>query len=403
MSIYVYEGKNFSGKKVKGTLDVDSKSQAVSELRKQGIFPTKVQPKEQSSKELSFSFGKKKVRHRELIIFCRQFAATLDAGISIIECLDILRQQTENKMLREALDDVYNEVQKGITLSNAMKSHPKAFPDMLVNMVAAGEYSGALSDIMHRMTEHFEKEDKIQAKIKSATVYPKILASVTVIVVTVLLVFVLPMFGNMFADMGAEMPALTQVLMNFGDYVAQYWFIPVGIILVMYLLYRRMLSERAGHITIDRWKLNLPIWGNLAQKTATSRFSRTLGAMLRSGIPIIEAMEQVIQVIGNAYIEDLLESTMEHIKRGEGISKPIASINIFPPMLVSMIRIGEETGTIDELLMKTSEFYDDEVERASTNMVAALNPLILLVMVAILLPIMVAIALPMFDMYNHML
>ncbi len=403
MSIYVYEGKDYSGKKVKGELDLDSKSQAVSELRKQGIFPIKVEIKEASSKEISFSIGQKKVKNRELIIFCRQFAATLDAGISIIESLDILRLQAENKILKEALDDIYNEVQKGITLSNAMKAHPRAFPQMLVNMVAAGEFSGALSDILHRMTEHFEKEDRIQSKIKSATIYPKILSFVTFVVVTVLIVFVLPNFGRMFADMGAELPLMTQVLMNIGEYAAKYWYIPVGIISVGFIFYRRLKSTPEGRIAYDKWRLSLPIFGTLINKTATSRFSRTLGAMLKSGIPIIEAMEQVIQVIGNYYIQDQLKTTMDHIKRGEGISKPIAAINIFPPMLVSMIRIGEETGTIDELLMKTSEFYDDEVERASTNMVQALNPLILLVMVIFILPILIAIALPMFDMYSHML
>lgn len=403
MGIYVYEGKTYNGKKVSGELDVDSKSQAVSELRKQGIFPIKVESKEASSKELSFSLRRRKVKNRELIIFCRQFAATLDAGISIIESLDILRQQTENKILKEALDDVYNEVQKGITLSTAMKSHPNAFPQMLINMVAAGEFSGALSDILHRMTEHYEKEDKIQSKIKSATVYPKILAVVTLIVVSILLIFVLPNFGEMFADMGAELPVLTKVLMNSGSAIAKYWYFPVGIILVILLMYRRLVSTYEGRVAYAKWRLGLPIFGDLIRKTATSRFSRTLGAMLRSGIPIIDAMEQVIQVIGNEYIQDKLQGTLEHIKKGEGISRPIGSIGVFPPMLISMIRIGEETGTIDELLVKTSEFYDDEVERASTNMVQALNPLILLVMVLFILPVLVAIALPMFDMYNHML
>ncbi|MBI9011991.1 MAG: type II secretion system F family protein [Clostridiales bacterium] len=403
MSIYVYEGKTYDGKKVKGEIEYDSKSQAVTELRKQGIFPIKVQPKEESSKEIYFSFGRKKVKNRALIIFCRQFAATLDAGISIIECLDILRQQSDSKLLKEALDDVFNEVQKGIALSIAMKAHPRVFPRMLVNMVAAGEFSGALSDILHRMTEHYEKEDRINSKIKSATIYPKILAGITFIVVTILLIFVLPNFANMFEDMGAELPMMTQVLTNFGTYAAKYWYIPFSIIVVVLLLYKNMSSTIEGKIKIDKWKMDLPLFGNLIRKVATSRFSRTLGAMLRSGIPIIEAMEQVTQVIGNKYIENELRGTMESIKRGEGISKPLATISIFPPMLISMIRIGEETGTIDDLLMKTSEFYDEEVERASTNMIAMLNPLILLVMVLIILPILIAVALPMFDMYNHML
>lgn len=403
MGIYIYEGKTYDGKKIKGELDLDSKSQAVSELRKQGIFPIKVQLKEESSKELNFSIVRKKVKHRALIIFCRQFAATLDAGISIIECLDILRQQTENKLLKEALDDVYNEVQKGITLSTAMKAHPRVFPTMLINMIAAGEFSGALSDILHRMTEHYEKEDRINAKIKSATIYPKILAVVTFLVVSILLIFVLPNFAVMFSDLGAELPMLTQILTNFGSYAARYWYIPTLVILFITLAYRRISSTEEGRIRIDAIKLKIPILGNLAKKVATSKFSRTLGAMLKSGIPIIDSMEQVIQVIGNKYIEKELKDTLEHIKRGEGISKPLSTIEAFPPMLISMVRIGEETGELDGLLIKTSEFYDNEVERATTNMITLLNPLILLVMVIIILPVLVAIALPMFDMYNHML
>lgn len=403
MAIYVYEGKTFNGQPVKGELDSDSRSEAVSQLRKQNIFPIKVQVKEVTSQNINLSFWKKKVKNRTLVIFCRQFAATIDAGISIIECLDILRKQSEDKLLTVALDDVYNEVQKGITLSSSMKVHPNVFPEMLINMVSAGEYSGALSDILHRMTEHFEKEDRINSKIKSATIYPKILGFVVVVVTSILLIFVLPMFANMFADMGAELPLITQVLSNFGGFVAETWYIPTLLIIALALFYRRLQSSKEGRIKIDKFKLGLPIFGDLSRKVATSRFSRTLGAMLKSGIPIIEAMEQVTDVIGNHYIQDQLTSTMEHIKRGEGIARPLEAVSIFPPMLISMIRIGEETGTIDDLLLKTSEFYDEEVTIATTNMIQALNPLILMIMAAVIVPVLIAIALPMFDMYNHMM
>ncbi|MBN2797030.1 MAG: type II secretion system F family protein [Clostridia bacterium] len=403
MGIYIYEGKSFDGKSVKGELEVNSKSEAVSQLRKQNIFPIKVYEKESTSQDISFSLKKKKVKNRTLVVFCRQFAATLDAGISIIECLDILRKQTENKYLTEALDEIYNEVQKGITLSTAMKSFPKVFPEILINMVAAGEFSGALPDILHRMTEHFEKEDRINSKIKSATIYPKILAFVVFVVSSVLLIFVLPNFAKMFEDMGAELPLITQIFTNFGSFVADIWYIPVGIIIVLILFYRRMKSTEEGRIKWDKFKLGLPIFGVLTEKVVTSRFSRTLGAMLKSGIPIIEAMGQVSQVVGNKYVEHKIKESMEHIKRGEGVSRPLEAAEIFPPMLISMIRIGEETGTMDDLLAKTSEFYDEEVTIATTNMIQALNPLILMVMALIILPILVAIALPMFDMYNHML
>ncbi len=403
MAIYNYEGKSFDGKPTKGEIDASSRSEAVSLLRKQNTFPIKVELKEKSSKEINISFKNKKVNNKTLAILCRQFAAILDAGISIIECLDILRKQSENKMLREALDNMYNEVQKGITLSISMKAYPKVFPTMLVNMVSAGEYSGALADILHRMTEHFEKEDKIQSKVKSAMIYPKILAFVTFTVTTVLLVFVLPNFAKMFADMGAELPMITQVLTNFGSFIADIWYIPTGIIIIVSFIFYRFKSTEEGRISLARTGLKVPIFGDLQRKVATSRFSRTLGSMLKSGIPIIEAFEQVTGVIGNEYITSELINTIENIKRGDGISAPLAQIEVFPPMLISMIRIGEETGTMDDLLVKTSEFYDQEVERAVEAMIQALNPLILLVLTAVIVPILIAIALPMFDMYNHMM
>ncbi len=399
---YVYEGKDKFGKKITGTLDSDSKNQAVNELKKMGVYPIKVDLKEATSKEIKIG-RKKKVKNRQLIIFCRQFASCLDAGISIIESLDILRNQTTDKVLKPALEDAYNEVQKGIALSTAMRAHPMAFPEMLVNMVGAGEFSGALPDILHRMTEHYEKEDSISSKIKSATVYPKILATVTIVVVTILLVFVLPNFARMFEDLGATLPLLTRVLMGFGKGVLKFWYIPVGIVVIIYTLLRRLKSTKEGQIKYAKWKFGLPILGTLEKKVATSRLSRTLGAMLSSGIPIIDAMEQVSKIVGNKYVESKLDGVMDKIKKGEGIAKPLDSTEIFPPMLISMIRIGEETGTVDELLIKTSEFYDDEVERAATNMVNALNPIILLVMVMVILPVLLGIALPMFEMYEHMM
>lgn len=403
MAVYVYSGKSFDGKTTKGEIEADSNSDAVLLLRKQNIFPTSVSLKGETSKDLNIKFFSKKVKNKTLSIFCRQFAAILDAGIAIIECLDILRKQSEDKMLTAALDDIFNEVQKGIILSTAMKKYPDVFPEILVNMITAGEYSGALSDILHRMTGHFEKEDKMGGKVKSAMIYPKILAFVTFSVTTILLIFVLPNFAKMFADMGAELPLITRILLDFGNIAARYWYIPTGIVIVGYIAYKRMLSTESGRIRYDKFKLSLPIFGDLTRKVATSRFSRTLGSMLKSGIPIIEAFEQVTGVLGNHYITHELNVTIEFIKKGEGVSKPLEKTKMFPPMLISMIRIGEETGTMDELLIKTSEFYDDEVERAVEGMIQALNPMILIVMALVILPIIIAIALPMFDMYNHML
>jgi len=383
-------------------MNADSKSEVLSVLRRQQIYPISVTKNETSSREISFKRGKKRVSQKDLSVFCRQFNTIVAAGISVIECIDILRKQTENKTLADALDSVYEDVQTGVTLSNAMKSFPKVFTELLINMVEAGEISGQLDLIMKRMADLFEKEYKINAKIKGAMVYPIILISVASVVSGVLILVVLPGFVNMFEGFGIALPAPTRALLALGDFIKKFWWLIIAGFFLLFYSMKKSLNTAEGRLKYDDLKLKLPIVGKLNKKVATTRFARSLSTMLNSGISIIEAMEMVGKVIGNRSVNRMIDDSMEKIKKGEGISGPLDSTGLFPPMLISMIEIGEETGSLNALLETTANFYDDEVDYAIESMIQMINPIILLVMAIVVGTIVMAVAMPMFDMYNHL-
>lgn len=401
MPQFYYEGKKISGETVKGTIDADTDNDVQVALRRQSIFPTKiVKEGGGSSKSLDFKLFEPKVKSKDLAIFCRQFSTIITAGISVVECVDILRKQTENKRLKQALNEVYEDVQKGLTLSASMRKFKNVFPEMLVNMVAAGEVSGALDIIMNRMMTHYDKEHKLNQKIQGAMVYPILLIFFSFAVSYILLAFVLPTFVDMFVSMGVTLPAPTRFLIKISHFLNQFWYIFVLVIFLTIYFFRRSLATTDGKMKFDAFKLYMPVIGPVNQKVATARFSRSLATMLSSGITILDAIELVTKVIGNqALSQKILEST-ERLKKGEGISGPLSQIKAFPPMMISMIRIGEETGALDKMLESTADFYDEEVSFAVDKMVALINPLILLVMAGVVSFIVMSVALPMFDIVN---
>jgi len=402
MANYFYKGRASDGKTVKGTIEANSRNEVVKTLRRQDIFPIDITHENEKSKEISFAFGKAKVSVKDLSIMCRQFHTIIAAGISVVECIDILKRQTENRTLTEALQTVYEEVQTGVTLSESFKKFPKIFPELLVNMVEAGEATGQLDQIMDRMADNYEKEYKINTKLKGALVYPKILISVSSLVVAVLLIVVLPGFVTMFEGFGVELPFATRALLGAGAFIKKYWWFIVIVLGVIYILMQKSLSTAEGRLKYDDLKLRLPVFGKVNKQVATTRFARSLATMLNSGITIIEAMEMVSRVIGNHSVSKHIQDSMDKIKRGEGISGPLEETKLFPPMLISMIQIGEETGSLNNLLDTTANFYDDEIDYAIEGMIALINPMILLMMALVVGGIVMAVALPMFDMYNHL-
>ncbi len=402
MPIYQYKGKNVQGKNVKGTMEAESKNEVAVSLRRQNVFPTEIVNEAQLGREIKLTRTKKKITVKDLSIFCNQFSTIIRAGISLIECLDILRKQSENTTLQEILDQIFEDVQKGVPLSKSMSKHPKAFPQLLINMVESGELSGQLDLIMKRMADHYDKEYKLAMKIKQAMVYPIILIVASILISIVLITLVLPNFINMFKDFGVPLPLLTQVLLAVGDFFKSYWYVVFGAIVLLIILFQRFISTPDGKLKFDDVKLHMPIFGPVNRKISTSRFSRNLSTMISSGISIIDSMEMVSRVIGNARISIGIEEALDQMKKGDGIASPLSRLKVFPPMLISMIRIGEDTGNLESLLETTADFYDQEVDVAIQSMLQLLNPLILLFMGAVVGTIVMAIALPMFEMYSHL-
>lgn len=400
MANYIYIGKKMNGDTIKGKIEAHSEKDAMSNLRRQNIYPTKITKENLGNQSLTFTMFQK-VTTKDLAVFCRQFFAILDAGISILDCLEILRRQIENKKLRNSIHEVYEEVQKGQNLSTAMGKYKSIYPEILVNMVETGEVSGQLDVVMDRMASHFEKEDKIRKKIQNAMIYPAVISCVSLLVVWFLITFVLPNFISMFSGFGVILPLPTRILLALGDWMNRFWYIPPALIVILYYVFKKYRNTEIGRKKTDYILLKMPVVGKLNKKIATSRFARTLATLISSGISIIEAMEIVMRIIGNAVISEGIHKSMDNIKKGMGVAEPLNELNIFPPMLISMIKVGEESGSMDAMLAKTADFYDSEVENAVTQMTALIEPLIIVVLAVVVGFIVISIILPMFEMFNQ--
>ncbi len=400
MPNYNYTGKNLAGEISKGIITATSSENALNLLRKQSIYPIKINAENKRDLSMKLPFASP-VKSKELSLFCRQFYAMLDAGIPLIETLDLLKKQTANKRLKAAIESIFEEVQKGSLLSRSMKKQSDVFPDILVYMVETGEISGQLDMVMGRMAEHFEKETKLQSKVQNAMLYPLIVSFVALCVIWFLITFVLPTFVDMFTGFGQELPLPTRLLLGLSSFFRNYWYIFFGSIAAFGFFFKRYSKTENGRYNIDNLKLKLPIFGDVNRKVATSRFSRTLSSLLISGINIIEAMDIVHKVIGNAVISKGIKRSMDNIRKGGGITGPLSELNVFPMVLISMLKIGEESGSIDSMLAKTADYYDEEVDSAIEKMTTMLEPMIIVILAVVVGGIILAVITPMFDMFQY--
>jgi type IV pilus assembly protein PilC len=387
-----------SGFRVNGSVESTSENEVLRMIKSNGYLPVSIERDIES--EAKFEILSKKVKKKDLAVFCRQFYTMLDAGINIVNSLDILSAQTENKTLKKAISDVAENVQKGVTLSEAMKMHPKVFPTILINMVEAGEVSGNLDTILERMAVHFEKENKTENKVRSSMVYPIVLMIVSVVVVIFMLIFILPTFVGMFEGSDTPLPLPTQILIGLSELLQSYWYIFIGIVALLVFGITSYINSENGRRLYDGMKLKLPIIKGTTAKIVTSRFTRTLSTLMSSGIPLLRSMEVVSRVVNNKVVEDKLISGIEDIRRGVPLSRMIKDIEIFPPMVDSMVRIGEESGALDDILLKTADFYDEEVDAALTRLTSMLEPLMIVFMALIIGFIVIAMYLPMFEVIN---
>lgn len=399
MPLFQYKAINSKGENVQGRLTAADKAEILQMLRESSLFSLSIDEamtdKLKDNKDIEFFSG---VKTKDIAFFCRQFATMLNAGITIIQVLEILFRQTENKKLKKVIGEVYEEVQKGNTFSDALKKHTKIFPELLVNMVETGEVSGTLDVIMERMAITFEKDSRVQNKVRGALVYPIVLSIVATFVLIFLLAFVLPTFVGIFEQSNVPLPLPTRIVMGTGNMVRNYWFlIFLGIGILVYLVLQWSKSDQ-GRLEIDKFLLKIPVVRNVIQKVASSRFSRTLSILASSGTPILQALEVAARVVGNKVIANGILKARDEVAKGIELSTPIRNLGLFPPMIDSMIKIGEESGTLDSVLEKTANFYDDEVETAIRKLTSMLEPVIIVVMGAIVGFIILSIALPMFDM-----
>ena len=396
---FSYVAVDKRGKEKRGSLEAETRERALEQLKAEGLIPVSVREQGALNKEIDFSIGKK-VKPRDLSVFCRQFVSITQAGVPMKEALQMLSEQTENKWLKRAISEVLLNVEKGNTLADSMRSQSDIFPPMLVNMVEAGEQSGSLEMAFSRMAVHFEKEAKLKATIKKATIYPIILVIAAIGVIAVMLLFVIPIFIDMFADLDIEMPALTMFVMNSSKWMTSHWYVVLAIIVGVVAAYKLIYKTTQGRLTIDRIKMKMPLFGKLTVKTACSQFARTMSTLLMSGISTIDALETTSKIVNNIHYTNAMLKAREEVMKGVPLSEPLEASGIFPPMVYHMTGIGEETGNVEEMLEKMADYYDEEVEMTTQSVLAAMEPLIIVFMALVVGTLVIAVISPIGAMYN---
>lgn len=395
MAQYNYKAMDKNGKAKKGSIEAINLDKAKEKLKSEGLIVQDIKEQDAGKKG-----GGKKVKDKDLAVFCKQFSAVLNAGVTIISALEMMSEQLENKTLKRALQEAQSYVQKGGTLADAFKLNPKVFPPIMINMTAAGEMSGNLEICFDRLTTHFETANALHSKVKGAVTYPIVILIVVAAVVAVLLVGVIPQFSQMFDDLGSELPAATQMLVNLSNFLQHKWYILVIIVAAIVFGLKAFGKTEPGSLMYAKIGIKFPLFGNLTIKSAAATFSRTMATLMASGISLIDAVEQVAKMINNRIIREALLDAKTQIAKGVPLSKPLRDCGIFPPMLPQMTKIGEETGNIEDMMDKVADYYEMEVNDATDALTAAMEPLIIVIMGVVVGGIVMAIYSPMLSMYD---
>lgn len=398
MAIFKYKAINSEGQRIEGSQSADSESQIREMLLSNQYYPLSIE-KENSKSKKSFSFNSK-VKLKDIAVFCRQFYVMLDSGLSIGKALNILIEQCEKPKIREALIGVNGELKRGETLASSMRKRKDVFPNLLTSMIDAGERSGNLDIILKRMAEYYEKETKIRGKIKSAMIYPIVLGVVAIIAITFILTFVMPTFVQMFEENNVDLPMSTKMVLGTSKMLGKYGIIIFLILVTAIILLGKYLKSEEGQYKLSSINLKIPVIKKLTQKIIVSRFTRTMGIVSSSGMSLVSSLEIVASVVGNKIAEKELLKVKEKVLKGEGLGDSIMKIKIFPPMLASMVKVGEEAGSLDSILDKTADFYDDELEREIQTATALIEPIMIVLMGIIIGFLLISILTPMFTMYN---
>jgi type IV pilus assembly protein PilC len=395
---YVWEGRTRKGTVERGQLSANNEAAVRMALRRQQIQAIKIEAKPKDIlKSLKFS-RRRKVKEKAIVVFTRQFATMINAGLPLVQCLEILASQQDNPTFKEILLKVKGDVEAGSTFADALRKHPAVFNDLFCNLVAAGETGGILDTILNRLAAYIEKAMNLKKKVQGAMVYPAVVMAIALVVISCLLIFVIPVFQKMFADMGGTLPAFTQLIITLSDFLRHYFLLVAGLLVAGYFAFRRYYKSEKGREAVDDYLLKLPIFGSLIRKVAIAKFTRTLGTMLSSGVPILEGLEIVAKTSGNKTVEKAILKTKLSIGEGKTIAEPLGASGVFPPMVVQMISVGESTGALDSMLSKIADFFDDEVDAAVAALTALLEPLLMVFLGSAIGALVVAMYLPIFQM-----
>jgi type IV pilus assembly protein PilC len=394
MPTFTYTARAVNGELKTSTIDAPSREEVVAQLRRQRMSVVKVD--EQTKKVKT----RGSIKMRDIVIFTRQFSTMINAGLPLVQALDILAKQTENKVLSEVTRAVVFDVESGHTVADALAKHPNAFSDLYVNMVAAGEAGGILDTILMRLATFMEKNDALVRKVKGAMIYPGVIMSVAFIAICVLLIFVIPVFESMFGSVGLALPLPTRIVIGMSRFLKGYWWLLGGTVGGGAMLLKRYYATSGGKLTIDKLLLKMPVLGDVLRKSAVSRFTRTLGTLISSGVSILDGLEITAKTAGNRVIQDAIMQSRASIAGGDTIAAPLQKSAVFPPMVISMIAVGEQTGGLDEMLSKIADFYDEEVDAAVGGLLSLLEPIMIVFLGIVVGGMVVAMYLPIFDMIN---
>ena len=395
MPIFVYTGRTRGGQTVNGEMEAATREAVIARLRTQQIAATNVRTK---PKDITIPGFGGRVDEKEIVIFTRQFATMIDAGLPLVQCLEILASQQENKIFKKALVAIRQSVEGGMTFAAALKQHPKVFTSLYANMVEAGETGGILDTILNRLAAYMEKAMALKGKVKSAMIYPSTIVSVALVVVVFLLVFVIPTFKSMFEGFGAALPLPTEIVLMISNIVRKYFLYAVAVIIAAIVSLRMWYKTAGGKLAIDSFMLKTPVFGLLIRKVAVAKFTRTLGTLISSGVAILDGLDITARTAGNRVVELAVQRTRASIAEGKTISEPLKASGVFPPMVVQMISVGEATGALDTMLGKIADFYDDEVDTAVANLTALLEPMLMVFLGIVIGGVVVAMYLPIFKL-----
>ncbi len=399
MPTFTYKARNWDGKIVTAEMEGESKETCIAKLREKGYFVTSINEKKGSG-GISLNFFERGISSTEVCIFARQFATMIGSGVPLVRCLTILQQQSENPTFKRVISQIRADVEGGSTFSKALEKHPKVFSDLFCSLVKAGEVGGILDQILNRLADYLESSENLKSKVKGALTYPVVVFAIAGLVVVALVMFVLPQFKEIFMGMKVDLPLATQLLLGLSDFMVSWWFVVLPVIFGIPFLIVNFFKTKTGGRIFDVNILKMPAIGMMMRKVAVAKFTRTLGTLIASGVPILQALEVTAQTAGNVVIAEAVDKTRVSIREGESIAEPLKTSNVFPPMVVQMIAVGEETGELDKMLSKIADFYDTEVDNAVKGLTSVIEPIVIVFMGVVIGGIVLAVFMPMLKLVN---